>query len=316
MKYLLPVFFLLLQSCGKEQISLGTFREIAMPVSDDLSAVWFADAQHGSISGGKAWVSGFLLSSADGGESWSVDSSFNRKMEHVTFSPDGQGYACGQDAVFFREPNAAHWQLMRVDYQWLHCAHFPGAEYGAIVSGEGFHGGQLRVFGPEDFWRLSNFHEVQGELAAVWYADSLTLLAVGAGWVIRSADAGQTWERLHLTGDFFTSVHFPDARTGYICGSSGNIFKTTDGGVSWQHIRKGGIAGKRNKGFQALWFSDADHGWLVGDKGIFWHTENGGDSWQQVAEAPRSVDFTDVFVRNGKGWATGKGGRFFLFELN
>jgi len=314
MKYLLPILMLLLLACGKEKVSLPAFREIAMPVTDDLSAVWFTDAQHGSVSGGKAWASGFLLSTADGGESWTVDTTLNRKMEHVTFAPNGQGYACGQDAAFFRSAGTTHWQLMREDYQWLHCAHFPGSDYGAIVSGEGFHGGQLRVFGPEDFWRLGTLHEVQGELAAVWYADSLTLLAVGAGWVIRSADAGQHWERLHLTGDFFTSVHFPDANTGYICGSSGSIYKTKDGGKNWQNIRKGGVAGKKNKGFQALWFTDTERGWLVGDKGIFWRTEDGGDSWQQVAEAPSAVDYTDVYVLDGNGWATGKGGRFFLFE--
>ncbi len=313
MKHWPAFLMLLLSACGKEKIALPSFREIAMPVRDDLSAVWFTDSLHGSTCGGKAWVSGFILSTADGGESWVVDTALHRKMEHVTFSPNGQGYACGQDAVFFRQPGAADWQLMRVDYQWLHCAHFPGAEYGATVSGEGFHGGQLRVFGPEAFWRPAHTHDVQGELAAVWYADSLTLLAVGAGWAIRSADAGQHWERLHLTGDFFTSVHFPDALTGYICGSSGNLYKTVDGGKNWKNIRKGGLAGKRNKGFRALWFVTPERGWLVGDKGIFWRTEDGGASWQQAVEAPCEVDFTDVFVLGGKGWATGKGGRLFLF---
>ena len=203
---------------------------------------------------------------------------------------------------------------MREDYQWLHCAHFPAEHYGAVVSGEGFHSGQMRVFGPDVFWRTGALHEIPGELEALWYADSSTILAVGAGWVIRSVDAGQSWERLHLTGDFFSSVHFPDPNTGFICGSSGSILKTTDGGKNWLTIRKGGVTGNQKKGFKAIWFSSPARGWLVGDQGIFWRTDDGGDTWKQVAEAPRDADYTDVFILNGKGWATAKGGRFFMFE--
>lgn len=285
-----------------------------MPVSEDLSAVWFSDGQHGAVSGGKAWTSGFLLSTADGGESWNIDTSLNRKMEHVTFSPGGQAYACGQDMILYRPPQALQWQPFRRDFQWLHSAHFPGEQYGAVVSGEGYHGGQLQVFGPDAFWQLDTLHEVLGEMEAVWYADSTTILAVGTGWVIRSIDAGRSWERLKLTGDFFTSVHFPDQHTGYICGNSGSILKTDDGGKNWRTIRKGAITGPRNKGFRALWFSSPQLGWIVGDAGVFMHSSNGGECWQQVAEAPRDADYTDVFVLDGKGWATAKDGRFFVFE--
>ena len=314
MKPLLLSFLLLLAACGKEKISLAVFSEIKLPVSEDLSAVWFSDAQHGTVSGGTAWTSGFLLSTGDGGESWHIDTSLNRKMEHVSFSPGGQGYACGQDMMLFRPPQASQWQLLRSDFQWLRCAHFPGEQYGAVVSGEGYHGGQLRVFGPDAFWKLDTLHEVLGELEAVWFVDPTTIFAVGTGWVIRSADVGSSWERLELTGDFFTSVHFPDEHTGYICGNSGTISKTTDGGKNWKSIRQGAFAGARNKGFRALWFSSPERGWLVGDKGVFWHSNDGGESWQQVAEAPRDADYTDVFVLDGKGWATAKDGRFFLFE--
>ncbi len=313
MNKFLPLLFLFV-ACGKEQVSLSSFREIKLPVATDLSAVWFTDSLHGTISGGKAWSSGFLLSTGDGGESWVVDTMLNRKMEHVTFDPNGQGYACGQDQMLFRPPGAAHWQVMRVDFQWLRCAHFPAGQYGATVSGEGYHGGEMRVFGPDVFWRVDTLHYAQGELEAIWYADSATILAVGTGWVIRSADAGQSWERLRITDDFFTSVHFPDPNTGYICGNSGAILKTTDAGKTWKTLRSGGQTGNRKKGFEALWFSSPEHGWLVGDNGVFWRTDDGGDTWRQVAEAPRDADYTDIFVLNGHGWATAKGGRFFVFE--
>lgn len=314
MKKVWPLL-LLLASCGKEEFSLSSFREMRLPVTGDLSAVCFSDSLHGVISGGKAWESGFLLSTANGGDSWTLDTTLNRKMEHVTFSPSGQGYACGQDLMFLRTPGATHWEQMRQDFQWLRCAHFPDDKHGAAVSGEGYHGGQTRVFGPDVFWQLDTIQYFQGELEAVWFADASTIIAVGTGWVIRSEDAGQSWERLRLSDDFFTSVHFPDAKTGYICGNSGSILKSTDGGKNWEALRKGGTTGLRHKGFRAIWFENPERGWLVGDQGIFWQTTDGGKHWKQVKEAPEDVDYTDVFTLNGRGWATGKDGRAFFWML-
>ena len=193
MKKLLPLL-LFIAACGKDEVSFPLFREISLPTTTDLSAVRFHDAMHGTISGGKAWESGFLLSTSDGGENWVFDTTLNRKMEHITFDPDGQGYACGQDLMLFRPVGAAHWQIQRVDFQWHRAAHFPSGRFGAVVSGEGYHDGQLGVFGPNAFWQLDTLHEVTGELEAVWYADSMTILAVGTGWVIRSSDAGQSWK--------------------------------------------------------------------------------------------------------------------------
>lgn len=305
---------LLLAACGKEKIALAGWREIPMPVSADLTSVCFADDQHGVISGGTAWELGVLLSTADGGASWRLDTAFTRKMESVTFSPDGQAYAAGQDMLLYRPPGREQWLLFRTDYKWLRDVHFPSNHQGAVVGGEGYHGGLLRVFGPDYFWTPDTLHEMQGELESVWYADSSTLVAVGAGWVVRSSDAGQSWERLRLTDDFFTSVHFPDGKTGYICSSGGAILKSTDGGSTWNTLRKGGVAGQKRKPFQAIWFSTADRGWVAGDNGLLWQTSDGGQTWQNVADAPNDADFTNIFVKNGHGWITAKGGRLFEFE--
>lgn len=314
MRYLYLILFVAF-GCGKEAITLNRFREIDLSVQADLSAVWFSDSLHGLVCGGKAWESGALLSTADGGDTWHLDTLLNRKLEHVTSDPGGQSYACGQDQLLFRPVGARKWQVLRTDYQWLRGAHFPSSNYGAVVSGEGFHGGQLRVFGPDAFWKQDTLHDLAGELDAVWYVDSSVLVAGGAGWLIRSTDAGRSWERLRHTGDIFTSIHFPDNKTGYCCGSSGTILKTNDGGANWSVVRQGGASGRRNKGFRALWFSDAETGWLVGDAGVFWHTDDGGNAWRRVDGAPQDVDFTDVFTLGNQGWATAKDGRLFQFEF-
>ncbi len=309
---LIPFFFF--AACRKENVSLPVFQEAASPVREDLSSVWMTDSLHGIAVGGKPWETGCILSTDDGGRTWQTDTLLGRKMENIMFDREGQGYVCGQDFALYRPPGSRHWYDFRVNYYWNKACYFPENQYGAMVSGGSFQNGQISTFGPDAFWQLDTFREIPNALAGVWFSDATTAHAVGIGWVIRSDDAGHSWQRLDVTGDFFRSVHFPTPETGYICGSSGTLLKTTDGGHSWQTIRKGGSSGKRNQAFRALWFTDTEKGYVVGDNGLFWYTENGGKDWAAVKEAPAGVHFTDVFALNRLGWAVAENGRIFYFE--
>lgn len=312
-----PIFIALLgiAACCKEEIvSFRVFREISSPVTADCSAVWMADSLHGIVAGGTPWQSGFILSTADGGQTWQTDTLLDRKMEDVMFDRTGQGYVCGQDRAFFRPLGNQHWQIHRTNYAWNKTCFFPDDRHGVMISGGGYSGSEIATFGSDAFWRVDTLQNIQNALADVWFSDSATVHAVGIGWVLRSADAGRSWQRYDVTGDFFQSVQFPTSAVGYICGSSGTILKTTDSGLSWQTIREGGSTGKRNQPFRALWFVNAETGFLVGDNGLFWRTENGGADWAQVQEAPAEADFTGVFALNDRGWAVARGGRIFYFE--
>ncbi|MDX1911758.1 MAG: hypothetical protein SFV22_09755 [Saprospiraceae bacterium] len=304
-----------LAACGKEAVSLVSFRELSSPTREELTCIAFSDSLHGALTGGRAWESGFVFHTSDGGNTWVQDTALNRKMEHVCFDPDGQGYACGQDLLLYRPPGEQVWQTFRVDFKkWNRACHFPGEKRGMIAGGEGYHGGFVRSFGPETFWQTDTLHDFPNEIESVWYSDFQTVHAAGFGWVMRSDDAGHSWQRLDITGDFFQCVQFADAHTGYICGNSGTLLKTTDGGRNWKKIRQGGSVGQKRKGFRSLWFVDPGRGWVVGENGIFWETRDGGATWQTVADVPPDADFTHVFVLGKKGWVTVRDGRLFEFE--
>ena len=305
---------ILLAACQKDPLPLPVFRELSVPVSHDLTAVWFTDSLRGFVTGGTPWQIGVLLSTTDGGQAWQIDTAVDNRLEDVMFDTEGRGYACGMNgAALVRWAHAPHWHPFRRDYTWSRGCFFWNARHGVVVSGEGFQGGKIRKLGPDAIWFQDTLHHFENALSAVWLTDSLTAHAVGIGWVLRSDDGGRTWHRLPPTGDFFQSIHFPSPTTGYICGNSGTLLKTTDAGQTWRVIRKGGSAGKRKQPFRAVWFVSEEKGYLVGDGGLFWRTENGGLDWIPLAGLPESVDASDIFVLGNCGWITADGGRMFSF---
>lgn len=69
-------------------------------------------------------------------------------------------------------------------------------------------------------------------------------------------------------------VSFSDARTGTVVGGEGTIFRTTDGGETWQSQSSGTT--------ESLWavdFADTSTGTAVGNEGTILRTTDGGATW-------------------------------------
>lgn len=111
----------------------------------------------------------------------------------------------------------------------------------------------------------------------------------------------------------FYDVRFLDQKTGWICGKSGLLYRTEDGGMNWIKIDTGvadsifGIA-----------FLDQQRGIIAGQGGLVMSTEDSGKTWKQVQvptdKALLALDFYDdkhgMAVGDwGKIIATDDGGR-------
>ena len=75
-------------------------------------------------------------------------------------------------------------------------------------------------------------------LTGVWFHDRDLGWAVGHDAVIlRTADGGETWCRVHWAPDAETpllDIWFADASNGFAVGAYGYFLRSTDGGLSWQ----------------------------------------------------------------------------------
>lgn len=93
---------------------------------------------------------------------------------------------------------------------------------------------------------------------------------------------------------------FINSTTGWVLGSSGQIFKTTLGGDNWTQQTSG-----TTTTLNSIYFTSINNGVAVGANGIIVRTTNGGTSWQAVSSGV-SNNLTDVFFLNANtGWAVG-----------
>jgi photosystem II stability/assembly factor-like uncharacterized protein len=97
----------------------------------------------------------------------------------------------------------------------------------------------------------------------------------------------------------FNSVTFPSSLVGYIVGSGGVIYKTTDGGSTWtQQTSPTGST------LNDVSFWDTTHGWAVGAGGVMIYTTD-GTNWTLLAPSPTTQTLMGVSFVGLNGVACG-----------
>lgn len=107
-----------------------------------------------------------------------------------------------------------------------------------------------------------------------------------------TADAGQSWTRLTRLTTASASPPTPDQAEapplpsfsfssptdGLLATGGGELFRTDDGGRTWQRLVQA------DEPLLQIEFTDARHGWLLGQQSI-WRTVDGGKTWQKSSVA-------------------------------
>lgn len=95
-------------------------------------------------------------------------------------------------------------------------------------------------------------------------------------------------------------VFFADATTGWIVGSQGRIYATTDGGVTWA-AQSSGTTAQLNR----VQFASRTTGWAVGAGGTILKTTDGGAAWTALSSGTSNVLTGLSFVTAATGWTVG-----------
>ena len=303
-------FFL---SCSKEKITLQ-WQEIPTHLTDNLRGVYFSDAQHGAIIGGKTWSRGISLNTSDGGNTWRMDSLQGWSLYGLGSNTEGDALTIGiSGEVFCKQIVDTTFHTTYQSYgSWFRDIAARKKLDGLVcVGGQSWQAGIIvRVDGLGKV-KIDSFKQ---ELESVCYSDDSTIHAVGYGLVVRSINGGKTWNINTLKDDFYQSVCFPSSKIGYTVGLGGIIAKTEDSGATWKKLRNGDALTVSSQPFRAVFFTDILRGYIVGDQGLMWLTKDGGETWQTVKDLPK-VDFYDIFVSKTEGWIVGSGGKIIKFKV-
>jgi photosystem II stability/assembly factor-like uncharacterized protein len=137
------------------------------------------------------------------------------------------------------------------------------------------------------------------------------------GLILRTTDAGMTWKKQTFLPStqvggplYFCDIHFPEPMLGYAIDRTGELAKTTDGGITWNLIHKFFI----NK--YAVYFTDRIRGFVTGDAGMMFETADGGESWVKIPRPGIGVDLDLTFLDDGKTGYTVGGVSPFIMKTN
>ncbi|MFZ0453479.1 MAG: YCF48-related protein [Ignavibacteriaceae bacterium] len=154
---------------------------------------------------------------------------------------------------------------------------------------------------------ISDSNGIQGYCESIFFSDKMHGWIGGGvtihdtGYIFRTIDGGQTWERTDIDSSDICALSFLDTLNGWACSLVKNIYKTTDGGKSWE------LNTAVDFDLRDLFFSTKDSGWAVGGiagQQVIAKTADGGANWdvnEKGGSDLRKVWFTD----SQNGWAVG-----------
>jgi photosystem II stability/assembly factor-like uncharacterized protein len=155
----------------------------------------------------------------------------------------------------------------------------------------------------------NNVYESLYSVRGIHFVDENTGYAILSNSVLKTVNGGTDWTETPLDNEgILLDVFFVNQNIGYVCGFMGDFFKTTDGGQTWIDF-----SGQFMNSLMNMFFIDEYTGYMSGDGGTFFQTNNGGMNWTNLGPtrlATSSLWFTDDLT----GFAVGPAG--FIFKTS
>ncbi len=102
------------------------------------------------------------------------------------------------------------------------------------------------------------------------------------------------------TNRLLFDVCFVDQNTGWVCGQTGTILHTSDGGANWTDLNAPPI-----NYYSGIYFVNDSTGWVVGFGGRIQRTTDSGNTWN-MQTSPTQYSISDLyFVNAATGWTVG-----------
>ena len=235
---------------------------------------------------------GTLARTSDGGRSWApLGVSTSEDVIDVSFADAFVGYAVDAAGTVLRTENGGiSWQILNTGYSATPQAVLAlDPRTVLLIGGRGV----LRsTDGGDTFSRVRARIVAAARLFNVDRAGG-RVFAYGSKNIVASSDRGRTWKKvLRPRKALLASLDFVSARTGFVLGQDGQLFKTRNGGRRWADL-----SGVGSDDATGMAFSSESRGYLTlsgfgeDSSGYVLRTTDGGRTWRPQlvsSETPRA----------------------------
>ena len=258
----------------------GYWREQSSGVETELFGLCFVGGHEGWVVG----VEGVILHTTDGGETWvRQESGTMEDLYSVAFGTREEGWAVGHYVILHTTNGGKTWTtLPSWDERYMGEFYdialvdplngWVGVDKGCILP---LRNGAISV---EDrrLLRLIDIADVDFLNAGVGWCAGARRKAHGGG-AYRTTNGGTNWAYKSFDVSI-RAIHFIDEEEGWAVGGDGAIFRSLDGGASWERQESGtDVVDLRD-----VFFVDDREGWVVGKGGLILKTATAGGIWYRL----------------------------------
>jgi photosystem II stability/assembly factor-like uncharacterized protein len=280
---ILIVFFL--SSCQKEQVRLGVLEYIILPKAPNITDIVWLDTLRAVACGGEVWGLGTIIETYDGGATWQEVYACPSYLEALAIdTATGYGLACGRAGALHRRDTNLNWYTVSPqNTTWYRgISLVDSAKSALLVSGEGFGSGSVHQYYQGGAAAPIVLKSVPNELSVAARVSDRILMVGGYGYLMRSLDAGNTWNRLDFTGHYITAMAFSMQQKGILITEAGDTFTSQDLGLTWQ--KSSGL----DRGAQStdIVWADEKTAYACAENGRIYQTTNAGKDWVRADDIP------------------------------
>jgi len=300
------------------------------------TSVFFIDSLHGWCTN----PSGRIMKSSDGGETWQEQASLGwRWFERIRFATSQAGWAVGgllyeTKGMIARTTDGGTTWILQDSTEGIeyHDIHVIDSLHAWIVGDRGMvqyttNGGDIWYAAPtnntdtyqdiafqgDQTWIVggsynypviltarqggwprvtnSSYFSLAGFSAIQFSSDTTGWLACDDGTLFKSTNGGISWQAYNLFAVPWHSMSAPDAATLFVGGDNGTFLRTTDAGRSWVLSSVSGVYSVAQ-----MQFVNPQVGWIIGGDGfggLLYKTTDGGITWMSLGVGGSKVEFQD-----------------------
>lgn len=260
----------------------NSWERMSASITDTISSIFFTNQNSGYVACGR----GKIYKTTNRGNTWSEQfTGISSALNSIFFLNKDTGFACGDYGRALKTTNAGS--------NWNSIANIQGPDYNSVWfrnSNSGFIAGGIQ--GSRELRRTTNGGQTwlamflaitAGELTQIFFVDDNTGYISGkSNTLFITTNGGVNWgfaNNITQPGLGFNTVHFNTPQSGFLGGTYGIIYKTTNGASIWNKKLPFGLMEEGRE----IEVTDDQTAYVLTTNKLM-KTTNGGSNWNVFSE--------------------------------